>query len=406
MKRSQAWGRATLRVGFSATWLALGLAAACGGNDEGTGPAIHVAGSASTPAAGQPSNVGTSGASSTDAGAPGDGHGGADGSSGGASDSGGSGGSSGSGGSAGSGGQPPLLPGTGVGTVGRACKVPADCAVGLTCITENHQLLAGTAPPHGFCSAPCQTDQQCAQRGAGAICFPFDEKSSFCVEGCSFGPPATGKQKCHNRADFACVPGLLGATSSPCPCESGEVCVDGTCAVVFPACLPSCRGDIDCAPGLYCDQSFLAGTCTTKKPTGKRLGAPCKLPSALEPAEPDDCLGFCQADAGSTTQGHCSATCGLGGACAWDGGSKRFDGACLYASAVTADAGDAGDFGFCTPACTCSSDCNDPAMACSLIDGQALGADFAGPGLCFEAGSSTPELDCGAGGAGGAGGSP
>jgi hypothetical protein len=153
--------------------------------------------------------------------------------------------------------------------------------------------------------------------------------------------------------------------------------------------LPSCRGDLDCAQGLYCDQSFLSGTCVPEKPTGKRLGEPCTVPGPNEAAEPDECLGFCQAD-GDGPQGHCSATCGLLAQCAWDAASQKFDGACFYASVLTSDVGDVGDLGFCTPACNCSEECNDASLECVVLEQGPLNGDFRGPGLCF---SPSPDSD-------------
>jgi hypothetical protein len=448
MTRRRDWVRMTTRIGLLVAWLGLGGApAACGGDDTGGGPPISIAGAVSTPGGtGGPvstipsgSDGGTPGAGAAlgDGGAPGaaagPGDGGAPGAgaapgdvgtpgaAAGSSDGGeennaaghGAGGSAGSldqGGSAGlagSGGEPALLPGTGVGSIGRACSRPSDCAVGLACVTQNDLLLDGAAPPHGFCSRPCTSNAECHEHSPGALCFSFgsDESASYCVEGCSFGSPENGKAKCHGRGDFACDPALLEPTTASCgstdQCEPGEICVDGVCNVVFPGCLPSCRGDLDCASGLYCDQAFLSGTCTPQKPTGKRLGEPCTMPSAQEPDEPDECLGFCQADSAGGGSAHCAASCVLGSECAWDAGSGKFDGACLYRTLLTSNnAVDAGDFGFCTPTCSCSDGCSKAGVVCSVLDGSGPLSDaFSGPGLCFSEDASTNYL-CGAGGAG------
>jgi hypothetical protein len=250
-------------------------------------------------------------------------------------------------------------------------------------------------------------DDECAPHGAGAICYPWADAGSYCLEGCQFGSPELGESKCHARAEMTCAPALLANTGGFCQatddCQAGELCVDNTCNLVFPACLPSCRGDLDCAAGRYCDQSFLGGLCTTTKPTGKRLGEPCTVPAANEPDEPDGCLGFCQADSGTGTQGHCAATCGLGHECAWDATSQRFDGICFYASPLTSDTGDVGDFGFCTPSCNCSEQCHDPTLGCRLLDQGKLAPDtFKGPGLCFSPDPVTTPFEQCAGGFGGA----
>jgi hypothetical protein len=291
-------------------------------------------------------------------------------------------------GGAGLGGAGPLEPGTGDRTLGASCVDSTDCKPGLGCIDAEDQRLNGAAPPQGLCTAECGADDDCTKLTPGAICYPFtpDSATGYCIEGCSFGAPDIGEIKCHARAELACVPALLADTGEPCQtaatCEDGELCSEGYCHVVFPGCLPSCRGDLDCAPGLYCDQSFLSGTCVPQKPTGKRLGEPCTVPGANDPAEPDECLGFCQAD-GDGPQGHCSATCGLARECAWDAASQKFDGVCLYASVLTSDVGEMGDFGFCTPACNCNEECNDAALECVMLEQGPLSGDFRGPGLCF-----------------------
>lgn len=295
----------------------------------------------------------------------------------------------------GSGGAPPLEPGTGNGTLGASCTDSTDCKAGLGCLSGQDKRLNGAAPPGGLCTVACESDTDCKPEG---LCYAFnDDGSGYCVEGCTFGPPEIGDSKCHDRANFTCAPALLAVTNEPCQtaasCQDGELCMDGFCNVVFPGCMPSCRGDLDCAEGLYCDQSFLIGTCTPVKPVGKRLGEPCTVPGPGDADEPDECLGFCQADSAGSANGHCSATCGLLGECAWDAASQKFDGACFYASALTADIGDAGDFGFCTPACNCSEECNDENLVCLELSQVSLPDTFRGPGLCFSPSEGDVPID-------------
>jgi hypothetical protein len=286
------------------------------------------------------------------------------------------------------------------GLLGRPCTGDLDCTsvseAGLHCLKPSSTALDGGGPPGGLCTRKCQSDSDCDSHAAGALCYPFSDTASYCVEGCSFGDPEPGHDKCHNRADFACAPAMLGNTNDACgvatPCFEGELCSSGTCHVVFPGCLPSCRGDIDCGAGLYCDQSFLSGVCVKKKPTGKRLGEPCLVPGAHEPAERDECLGFCQPDQPGATTGHCGASCPLLGGCAWDAGSERFDGACVYLNTWTSSAA-AGDLGYCAQACDCSAQCDDGALMCTLFGDDALPSNFNGDGLCLTAEPELEELD-------------
>lgn len=316
-------------------------------------------------------------------------------------------------GNSGSGGTSPV--GEAATKLGRGCIDDADCAdtkaPGLTCVTATDTVLGDGAPPKGLCTLECAADEECAAVGAGALCYPFTEgaDTGYCIEACSFGEPEIGAIKCHNRDEFACNPALLQDTEEPCTtaaadCNAGELCIDGTCAVVFPGCLPSCRGDIDCEDGMFCDQSFLNGTCVETKPEGKGLGEPCTVPAEGQPSEPDGCQGFCQADSDTGDAGHCATTCGLLSECGWNAETKKFDGACFYASVLTAETGFVGDFGFCTPTCNCTDECKDSTLACSLLAQGPLNADFRGPGLCFSPDAETVEYNqCGTGGGGGSG---
>ena|GEM_PF-1182628 len=332
----------------------------------------------------------------------------------------GTGGLTGRSGSVNSGGEPDDGP-TGTSKLGRACVTAKDCvdptAPGLTCITAKDAVLGDGAPPKGLCTTTCkmpseeEPDDTCATLGPGGMCFPFESGSDegYCIEGCEFGAPDIGEAKCHSRPEFACNPALLGATDATCTstddCPSGDLCIDGQCAIVFPGCLPSCRGDLDCDPGMYCDQGFLNGVCTPVKQTGKALGEPCTVPEEGAAQEPDGCLGFCQADSDTGNKGHCAATCGLARPCSWNAASEKFDGICFYASVLTSETGDVGDFGFCTPSCNCTDECNDSTLACSLLSQGALSADFRGPGLCFSPDAMTDEYNqcTGAGGMGAGG---
>ncbi|HVY27144.1 MAG TPA: hypothetical protein VHB79_11370 [Polyangiaceae bacterium] len=311
-----------------------------------------------------------------------------------------------------------------VGTLGSACTKAADCAnpkfPALTCVTGKDTLFGDGAPPKGLCTMPCTVPTQsgetdpCEVLDPSSICYAFDDSNKgYCLEGCHFGPLALREpQKCHGRAEFSCRPALFGATNSLCDvstdCPLGELCSGGVCYENLPACLPSCAGDIDCEVGMYCDQQYGGGTCVTKKQIGKALGEPCTVPAANEPAEPDECLGWCAADQPGSSKGHCLTTCTYGAPCAYNSASKKYDGACLFASQqLLGGPAATGDTGYCDLACNCSSECSDATLDCELLPGGALGQSFRGAGLCFLADDvSVPYDQCGTGGAPGAAGAP
>lgn len=319
----------------------------------------------------------------------------------------GAGGQVGRAGSGGSSGSSTFVP---AGTLGQGCVNDSECSdtPGLTCIKSTDVVLGSGSPPRGVCSTSCSLQNDtCDSFGAGALCVPFEAgNTGYCMEGCVFGT-ALGA-KCHGRREFACNP-LFGDTQQECTsdleCQSGELCLGGTCAVVLTACMPACRGDVDCPTGLYCDQSFLGGLCVEEPQTGKGLGAPCTVSD-----EPDECLGFCQPDSSGATTGHCQTTCALGSECSWDPATEKFEGVCLYQSVLAGDDVAAGDFGFCAATCNCSGECQNSELACYIFDGIGeLPAQFRGPGLCDIIDDTVDEYNQCAGvggeGAGGTGGS-
>jgi hypothetical protein len=308
--------------------------------------------------------------------------------------------------------------------LGQACVTDKQCedvnAPDLTCVTAKDTVLGDGAPPKGLCTTTCtmpgvgETDP-CSELGPGGMCVPFEEDTDqgYCLEGCRFGEPDLGEVKCHDRADFTCNAALFGDTKEPCTddddCQSPDFCGNtGTCIVYVTACMPSCRGDLDCNAGMYCDQSYFGGTCVTQEPVGKPLNAPCTVPAANAADEPDDCVGWCRPDATGSSTGHCAANCNLGNECSWNPETKKFDGLCLYASFLTVESGAIGDIGSCTPTCNCASECGRANVGCELLGGQPLTTDFRAPGLCFTPdATSVPYDQCtgtGGAGAGGAGG--
>ena len=165
--------------------------------------------------------------------------------------------------------------------------------------------------------------------------------------------------------------------------------------------MPACAGDVDCADGYYCDQSFLSGVCRKGTTHGKALGEPCTPPGPNQPDEPDECLGYCAPDTTGSLKGHCQSTCSYGTGCAWNGATKKFDGACILINQqLVGSAPDTGDFAFCDLTCNCAADCIDPTLGCELLD-QALPDEFRGGGFCLEPiAESAPYDTCPSGSAG------
>lgn len=379
-------------------WLGAAVNAGCGSDEipDGVGGQAPGSGSGSGAAAGAPDAVGGMGGQEAESAADG----GAADVTGGRKATGGSASLPSFGGTraapaAGGDGSEPELP-HGVVPLGGPCTATVNCVPGLACLAAGSTELGARSVPHGMCTLACDRVEDCLAFDSGALCLQLDESSNqgYCVQGCEFGEPL-GAPKCRGRLDFACLPALLAPLGAACntaaDCAPGDLCTESGCTLVIPACLPQCRGDIDC-PGQYCDQSFLSGTCTTVKPTGKRLGEPCTVPGPDEPREPDECRGFCQSDDGGPS-GHCAATCGLSSPCAWSSDTETFDGACLYLTAVTSETAGVGDFGFCTPTCSCSEECGQDGAVCALLPDGELNQAFTGPGLCFGAEAELTPID-------------
>jgi hypothetical protein len=283
------------------------------------------------------------------------------------------------------------VPGTST-KLGAACTKKADCsdpdAPGLICITPTQTILGGGAPPNGLCTAPCDPNEvdACVAFGASSICRAFDPEEpavGYCMEGCTFGTPVGDDVKCHNRPEFACNPALSDDSGVTCStnfdCDTDETCLGGSCTLVTGACLPTCSGEPDCAPGLFCDQTFLGGLCMETPPLGfLPLGAPCTVVD-----EPDDCIGTCQRDVAGSDAGHCATNCSFGSPCGYNSDTGLYDGACLTISTIR-DANETGDFALCTLACGCTDECFNPDHTCQIPISELDFTVYSRPGLCLD----------------------
>ena len=214
--------------------------------------------------------------------------------------------------------------------IGAACTSDADCGSGH-CIesTEAVPFLGGGGPAGGYCSKDCETDDDC--EGVG-VCVDYEDRWECYLE-CQTGPQGMAiddpldPSKCHGREDVRC-------TQYP----SAAVCV------------PSCGSDSQCDGGLVCDPR--STSCVAEPTTGLPMGAACD-----PDAEEDACAGYCLE---STFGVFCASLCVLGGvADALDCGGLE-QGAC----AIPLVGYGAGDAGFCSPACSAQSDCQNPDFWC------------------------------------------
>jgi hypothetical protein len=257
--------------------------------------------------------------------------------------------------------------------LGRQCVTQAECGTGLTCITASSGAFAGEGPAKGMCTADCTVDPNvCTDLDPTGICLDFGQGTSFCMEGCSFGPDTSTQfdpNKCHGRQEVACT-ALLDETGN-----------------VFPACIPQCNSNADCG-GLLCNPE--TGGCTTSAPTGLSLGTTCTVPAS---GGTDACTGTCTQfvnGSGANLVAMCTERCTLGAspACSWTGNGPA-PAACLFVSTAILDNGGAGigDAGSCGLLCDCNSDCKTSALVCRPWEGVNAGATeafFQRAGFCSD----------------------
>jgi hypothetical protein len=294
-------------------------------------------------------------------------------------------------GAVGSGGGPP-----GSGRLGAACGSNVDCGAGLTCLLATSTALGGEGPAHGLCTTSCAGDAaSCSRFGNDAVCLDFGTETSpapYCVQGCTFGPlgATLNPNKCHGRTEIACGP-LFGATGAACTadanCAAGQLCGNGQCFAVIPACLPQCNADSDCGTGRYCNPQ--TGLCRATPQPGLPLGDECTQPPA---GGIDSCRGDCTGivtSAGSTATVYtCTESCTIGALpnCNWAGPASNTPapGLCLFSSTILSQHGGpgSGDLGSCAQLCNCNADCQHASFVCVSLDDAALSTATRRRGFC------------------------
>lgn len=247
--------------------------------------------------------------------------------------------------------------------LGLSCTADAQCGPMGKCIqtTDNDPFLGG-GPAGGYCTKPCQADNEC---GIGNVCF-YDEPSGVgeCILGCIFGEPELmflddelDPSKCNGREDVRCAQLQDGS----------EVC------------LPTCGSDSQC-DGRVCDPRL--AVCVDTPNAGKALGEQCD-PEAMEP----ECAGTCiTIGSGDPTMDKymCTSPCVMAGIVEGSddcGGLEK--GICIYSPSGTG----VGDTAFCAESCTAQEDCQYPNFFCNNINVQTTG-------VCLDAEPCTSDAQC------------
>lgn len=228
--------------------------------------------------------------------------------------------------------------------VGQVCTGDGQCGPDGRCILpdEDDPRLGG-GPADGYCTIACADSSECP--GAG-VCL-IDNGVGECFLGCEIGPELEFiddellETKCHQREDVRCI-----------ELDDG------------PACIPTCGSDDQCPGGRVCDPR--AAVCVDDPNTGDPDGVACD-------PDNDTCEGRCVSFTGGTLT-MCSNVCVLGGELdGFDCGGLE-NGVCVFRPSGYGP----GDHGFCSPACSVQTDCNNPDWWC-------FGNTFATNGFCFTA---------------------
>lgn len=225
--------------------------------------------------------------------------------------------------------------------VGRTCSTDGECGPAGRCILPSaDDPVFGGGPANGYCTQACTDASECPNNG---LCIEEE-----CLLGCEIGPELEflddelSEDKCHGREDVRCVD-----------------LTDG------PACMPTCGEDSQCPAGRVCDPRI--SVCVVDPNTGDPNGGACD-----PEADPPDCAGVCvNFDSGVTM---CSNRCVLGGELDGSDCGGIDQGLCVFRPGGYG----AGDQGFCSPACSVQTDCNNPTWWC-------FSNDFAPNGFCFSA---------------------
>jgi hypothetical protein len=233
---------------------------------------------------------------------------------------------------------------------GVTCETDADCADGLTCLTEDSSDWLGGGAPSGYCSLDCKADPQiCSTYDPLGVCLvASDTGNSYCFEGCFQGEPFEGETKCHDRQDLVCA--AFGFSSACVPsCGTHEVCGERSCDIRRGVCTDESWEGMPI--GTRCDRNY----------------SPCEALCLDFGRDVLLCSGFC--------------TYGQPGQCgnALDATPGGGDPLCIPMSSFAAK----GDGGVCLQGCNCDSECASIGMRCKAWDDPEQAEDYGTNGLCY-----------------------
>jgi hypothetical protein len=248
------------------------------------------------------------------------------------------------------------------GEVGARCTTNDDCRAELTCVPDTQDLGGDFgSPPGGWCTLACDQameDTDCLAVSQVSTCIRFNDGGtpadttddvSFCMELCLPGSPLdAAENKCHQRAELACLP------VSP--------------DIGF--CVPACGSDADCGDR-FCDLG--SGTCVETAPAGDPIGSSCD-------ATDDQCAGFCLQFTEDANGSSCSGACTFGiRSCGEDPESTD-----PVSSLCLPDVNSLGgqDIGVCLEACDCNTDCSNPGNVCLPLQDETLEGFYGRLGYC------------------------
>lgn len=205
------------------------------------------------------------------------------------------------------------------------CGSNYDCPSGQVC-TDYGVCRDGNGGNAGSLCSPCNTDNDCGERGA--MCVTFGGASdAFCGRACEGNRDCPSGYSCVNaNGSGQCVPsvgecgdGPQGECRTDSECLGDRVCVDNQCVAPTTPQVP-CTTSAQCPTGQTCIDAFCRGTCTTNSQC--RGDETCVANQCIPAPEPEcsvatDCgaSGFLCVDSACVARCTDNTTCLAGQTC-------------------------------------------------------------------------------------------